>query len=295
MLHSILKRYHAFGWSTPEGEWGYIHDRQRVALHQALASGRVGVLQPVLDGMFRNDLSFGLASYPKDMDRDFALQVTWRIALWCQHTKDRSPARLDAPRACNPVVLPMEQYHVMIDTPRFDCYAERMADILPDGATVLEIGCGYGGVALQLRRMRSDVRIILCDLPETLYLAGYWLSHEQEVAWWDASTDAPITLLPSQALEESPPVDLVFSAHSLSGMGREAVARYMAWLGHSGARFFYHDDVFEPVVGPWLTAAFPEIPSRDIVPPGFTEQWRLCRPWGGLGDRFCEFFYERTA
>jgi len=164
---------------------------------------------------------------------------------------------------------------------------------------VLEIGGGYGGTALQVLRTEPTTRIVLCDLPETLYMAWYWLSRatDKTIAWWGEDPHADIVLLPSDELEScTEPVDLVFSAHSLSGMGTEPLARYMGWLEGSRAKYFYHDDVVERRTGVWLTDQFPEILASEFnVPPCYRVAWIERTPWSGLTDRFCEFFYERET
>jgi putative sugar O-methyltransferase len=230
--------------------------------------------------------------------------MVWKFALWAKNVSDRNLERLRVPWVGNPVVVFFEQeglpnVGVTLDSFRFDSYAHRIACALPDGGTVLEIGGGYGGVALQLLRTRPGFRVVLCDLPDTLYLAGWWLSNvaEARVAWWDDDPDADIVLLPCQELDAwAGPVDLVFTAHSLSGMDRASIAHYVAWVERSPARYFYHDDVLVPTSTIWMNERFPEVPVSEMpVPRGFRLVWRDRTPWTGLPDRFCEFFYEREG
>ncbi len=302
VLDQIIDRHRRYGWSEPVGEWGVIQASYRTEMRAALDARDTTALEGVLSEMFRGSLAYGLTSVPEDVENTLPMQVTWRLALWAKVTDDQNVERLRAPTVGSPLVIgatPLggaKPVPVMPDAMRFDCYARRIWNGMPIGGTVLEIGSGYGGVALQLLRRPGRMKVLLCDIPETLYLAHYWLAHStpRKIAWWDDDPDADVVLIPNFDLSccgAAP--DLVFSAHSLSGMDRETIDRYMVWLEQSGARYFYHDDAVEKVEGVWMTSMFPEI--LDIKPPDcYREVWREHTPWMGLGDRFCEVFYERT-
>ncbi len=299
-LATIPDRYARYGWSAPEGEWGVIQSIHRAALHEALDDG---YLDDVLADFFRTYLKTGLVSYDVDATAPLDQQTMWRLALWTKMTDDPDMRRLAAVPCGNPPVAsigtPDGPVLIMPDTTRFDIYAGRIIRGVGKGATVVEIGGGYGGTALQLLRRDPTARVILCDIPETLYLAGYWLasSGEVSVAWWDEHRDAQVQLLPAQDLDrfyERP--DLVFSSHTFSGLDPENIVRYLAWLETSGARAFYQDDVLARVKGPWLTEVFDETIIESMRPPSmFQELWREHTPWTGVGDRFCEVWWERVA
>ena len=246
---------------------------------------------------------FGLVSLPDDWRNSLFQLVTWRMAMWAKMTHSPVVDRMEAPAMGQPIALTVgtasgRMVYVMLDTPRFDHYAERIVEVVPHGGTVLEIGGGYGGTALQLLRHDPTLRVVMVDIPETLYLAAYFLSEAGvPVAWWDdapeARSHAGVVLLPAQELAQcAPRPDLVFSAHTLSGLDRATGAGYLAWLAASGARYFYHDDVTETVTGVWMTDTFPEVLASDLVPVGYREVWRERTPWMAIVDRFCEFFYE---
>jgi hypothetical protein len=301
MVESIFARYRRYGWTVAGGEWGTIQAGGRTELHRALASGAPARLCAVLDQMFRGELAFGLASIPENVAATFPSVMSWRLALWAKMTPSPDVVRLTAPAVGNPPVIFTEgpgtaAVPVAPDTPRFDIYAGRIQRALPNGGTVLEIGGGYGGTALQILRSSSTTRVVLCDIPETLYLAGYWLAHAtaHSVAWYDDDPTADVVLLPAHCRAEwTHPVDLVFSSHTLSGLEPVVIADYMAWLGTSGARYFYHDDVTRTVSGVWMTAQFAEtLASAMTPPPPFALAWEESTPWTGIGDRFSEFFYE---
>lgn len=307
VLAQILERYDRYGWSEPAGEWGVIQAEYRTEMRTALDAHDSEALECVLAGMFRGPMAYGLVSAPDDIEKTLPMELTWRLALWAKVTDSRDVERLRAPTVGRPLIIGVtpldgDPVPVMPDAMRFDCYARRIWNTItslacrhvPTDGVVLEIGSGYGGVALQLLRCPGSIQTLLCDIPETLYLAHYWLAHatDHKVAWWDDDPDASVVLIPDFDLERANVhPDLVFSAHSFSGMDRATIDGYMKWLEGSGARYFYHDDATEKVDGVWMTTEIPEI--LDIKPPArYREVWRESTPWTGLRDRFCEVFYE---
>lgn len=309
----IIERHRMYGWSEPGGEVGAVYDDYRTVFRSALGSGDGVFVEAVLANMMRLPLSTSLTSEPRSAPgrSDWEVQLERRgllaghLALWVMVSDDADVERLRCGNAGNPMLMAIERRSgervpVAVDSFRFDSYAQRIARVIPSFGTVLEIGPGYGGLAIQLLRILPSARIVLCDLPETLYLAGYILDHEPsiDVAWWDeGNPSANVILLPEKDLEAwTEPIDLVFSAHSLSNMGRVNTARYMDWLERSGPRYFYHDDATKVIGGAWMTDTYPELLASEMgVPSCYVEQWCERIPWTGLDDRFCEFFYERAS
>jgi hypothetical protein len=290
----IVERFRRYGWSTPEGEWGAINAETRSELHGILSAGDPRALASYLNKMFQTPLYYGLVSMSDSVD-DVLQQVLWRLALWTYFTPERNDEVLAAPKVGSPFVVDVNGVPIAIDTPRFDLYAQRIAALSP--GTVLELGGGYGGVALQASR-RCDAQWVLCDIPETLYLAWYWLSYaaDRHIAWWDEDPGADIVLLPQTELEASGcRPDVVFAAHTLSGLPAPEIARYMAWLDKSGARYFYHDDATEDSgPGVWMADRFKETLLADFHVPDSYELVRSDRiPWAGPCDRFQEALYAK--
>jgi hypothetical protein len=297
MVASMIERHRRYGWSTPVGEWGAIQREDRADFHGALDAGDADEIEAQLDDMLNGPLSFGLVTQSPNAQH-LAPFLMWRLALWTKASQSRHMERLRAPAVGRPVIAEISGIPMMSDTPRFDYYAERISRVHP--TTVMEIGCGYGGVALQLTRQAPDVRLVLVDIPETLYLAGWWLSHcGVDVTWWDEGVlSSSVRLVPAQDVTRNSwtgRVDLVCSFHTFSGLDRETIGTYLRWLTTSSARYFYHDDALTTETGVWLTAVYPEQLCADMAPRGFREVWRERQPWTGPDDRFCEVFYERVA
>ena len=308
---SIIERYKRYGWSTPPGEWGAIQSSARAPLREAIEDGEE-TLDRALAVMFQLPICNGLSTFdsrhgdwPNKVDL-FRDDVAMNLRTWMCST-DATLAdleRLLAPEAGSPFVCEVEGVRIMYDTARHDHYAQKIVKLLPDGGTVLEIGGGYGGMALQLLRSSDNIQVVLCDLPETLYLAWYWLTNatERSVAWYDDDPDADVVLLPAQELEAwTRTPDLVFAAHSLSEFTLPVVKHYVGWIHRVRPRYFYHDSAHSghmqaPAVAGSANSCdqWPEVMVADINPsPPYHEVYRAQGLWRGTGLRYWEFLYER--
>jgi len=291
----IIERYKRYGWSTPPGEWGHTQSQFRREYHAILERGAVDALDLMLANMFQTNACLGLVSITSTDVDAFLAAVTDSVQLWMQWTDGRNAdlPRLAAPNVGNPSVLNVLGTLVMVDTPRHDHYARQIVGLLPKGGTVLEIGGGYGGAALQILRSSGNIQVVICDIPETLYLAWYWLhSAGVNVAWYDEDPNADVLLLPAQELgawDRTP--DLVFAAHSLSEFTAPVTERYMEWIRKVKPRYFYHDNAL--VTG--HVCGFEEVLCADMVPgPPHREVYRAPTPWPNTTGRYWEFLYERS-
>lgn len=294
-VSDIRERYQRYGWSLPPGEWGHIQNGPRRELHTALDAGDTTALDEIFGSMFTHHVCVGLVSAGCDISREKL--TDWfraNIQLWSLYSDSTDLSILDAPDIGNPTLAYVDGSSVMPDTPRHDHYAQRILALKPK--TVLELGGGFGGLALQIMRRSDDTRVIICDLPETLYLAWYWLSRatDRTVGWYGEG-DADITLLPAQNIDTlEGKIDVVFSSHSLSEMDAATVARYIGFV-EARARYFYHDNAHKRLnaSGAYASEAFPEVLATSMVPKGFREVYRAPTSWAGSGERYWEFLYER--
>ena len=179
------------------------------------------------------------------------------------------------------------------DQPRHDYFALKIANLHP--RTVLEIGGGYGGLALQLSR-RMKIKYINIDLPETLYLINFFLSEiGLDVKWAiDHIPEADVVLVPADRKHLlKTQIVLVFNSNSLSEMGKQTVAEYCNFINTIWKpKHFLHQNS--------NVLLFPNSPrhievlARDFPIRGdYREIYRAIAPWQGAGGRYREFLYER--
>jgi len=299
----IIERFRRYGWSTPEGEWGALYSDHRGALRDALESGDVAALDDLLAGSFF-DMCGGLLSTQELVaDHIRGILETWAVStapLANLTSRPSSPvARGDAS------MLPIRWGNRVVNTldaPRHDHYAVQIMRYLPSGGTMMEVGCGIGGVARQLWARKAPVRVVLCDMPETLYLTWYYLSAitDLRVGWWDDDGPLDVVLLPDSCLHQwTGRPDLILAAHSLSEMPMDVARGYLSWADEHGVRYIYSDNAA------WVTpspegkvnscVSFPEVLLADLVPPGpYAERWRRQIPWDLPKTRYVEVFYERV-
>ena len=296
----ILSRYRRYGWSDPAGEWGLVQSEGRTNLRAAMEAGDVAVLAALLADDFFG-LCGGIGSNA-EVTPDVVERVleSWAVSVsrWADLA---TRGTVDVGDVLAPVLH--DCIVASLDTPRHDHYAVQIMRYLPDGGTLLEIGGGYGGVARQLYARGSAVRVVLCDLPETLYLAWYYLSETTglRIAWWDDDLSADLVLVPDFDLRAwGGRPDMVFAAHSLSEMPPDVARGYMTWANEQGARYIYSDNAAwttpsPPGGKPNLCERFPEVLMGDLVPPGpYAERWRRQVGWDLPETRYIEAFYERV-
>ena len=314
IARKIIER-HA-GWTEQTGEWGHIQDGARKRFREILDAGDVDALDELLGRFFQDSVCSGLVSFDyRDVgkpgwDEMFRSDMVRNIWLWELHTGGDDPSRLEHQQAGSPLLGDVGGVLVQFDTPRHDHYAARLSALLPHGGTVVEIGGGYGGTALQLLKMRPDVHYVIIDIPETLYLAWYWLDAAGvDVGWWDNAEirhykeDAlahDVTLLPAGDFSKCLAADVVFSAHALCEMLRVVADGYLRWIRESCPTHFYHDSAHDLGIA-WhpgyegsTAEAFPEIQSTELDPgEAYREVYRAPTLWPGTGGRYWEFLYER--
>jgi putative sugar O-methyltransferase len=100
---------------------------------------------------------------------------------------------------------------------------------------VLEIGAGYGSVAEQLLRRVAIERYVICDLPENLFLSGYYVPvHHpgRSTAFVGADGDPGGELafvVPPYLDGIEGSFDLIVNTYSFQEMNRASVMRYLAF------------------------------------------------------------------
>jgi hypothetical protein len=100
---------------------------------------------------------------------------------------------------------------------------------------ILEIGAGYGALALYVKRVLPDARYIIVDLPRSLVLSGCYLSlaqrsHVDVYSGAQPARGAFTLVVAGDALPPLPPIDLAINTLSFSEMPESAVDRYADFI-----------------------------------------------------------------
>jgi hypothetical protein len=127
-------------------------------------------------------------------------------------------------------------------------YACRAASLVPQNGTVLEIGGGFGMLALWLLAIRPDVTCVLTDLPVNMVLTHTYLTslYGDAVAglWEDGDRPGPgqrALVVPPWRLPELPlQVDLAVNTMSFQHMDERNLTFYGDALRRLGTRRLYH-------------------------------------------------------
>jgi hypothetical protein len=150
---------------------------------------------------------------------------------------------------------------------------------------ILEIGAGYGALALALTKIVPRCRYVICDLPESLLFSGLYLALadvEVRVSGPDdpiTTNAAGVTLLPNymfhRLLEPVIPLDLAINTLSMSEMSEHQVRCYSAAISRMIASrgTFFEQNQDSRHLG--------MLSSRGIIEPYFSRV-KTPQPWRQL-------------
>lgn len=285
-IHAKLKKV-----LMADGEWKWINENKKQKYIKALQQNNPDTLAAILANVFQEDASYGFYTYETD---SLKAGMCSDLAVWREFTQRNDISSLSMPDVGNPHGITVEGTLIAPFQPRHDYYAQKIESLSPK--TVLEIGGGYGGLALQLSR-RSNVKYIDCDLPETLYVAYYFLKKAGLNAKWAIDTwpNARIVLVPANRKKIIPKVNLVFNALSFSEMGRKTVDDYFRSINNVWKpRYIFHQNS--------NVLLFPDSPrhievlARDFpIDKKYREIYRAVSPWQGGSGRYREYLYDRDG
>jgi hypothetical protein len=197
-------------------------------------------------------------SIPPDYDAQMRAKHlgpdSW-VGCWIDHTR-RVPARLrfSPPQMLGEIGWAADGIVVNHDT---YFYQERVnllqaAGILDQKPRrILEIGGGYGALALAIRRVLPRCEYTICDLPEALLFSGLYLTLTESERvytggrkWWQKPG---VTLFPNYRFAQlTGPFDLVINTLSMSEMSEHQVRTYCEGIkrliGSDGAFFEQNTD-----------------------------------------------------
>jgi putative sugar O-methyltransferase len=234
--------------------WQQVRQRSLGPVTQALLTRDIDALRRMYRNFFRDPCSSGLLGAPygmskayfggkiKDVHRRFYLShVLYRFDYWMAQTGGRFVLRdLAGPGIGNPFGVLIEGTHISVGSEYAHYCAHRVDSLLvPENATVAEIGGGFGGMAYYLLRDRARVTYLDFDIPESIALTSYYLLkafpqltfllYGEEELTKEAIAQADVVLMPVFELATMPPgsVDVTFSSHAMSDISSGALVEYL--------------------------------------------------------------------
>jgi hypothetical protein len=266
------------------GEWVWIRAHHGRDFQRALQEADSHALLHILLRIFQHGASYGIVSPPQASNL-----TTWQSLVdlpVAELTLPLLPSMPDGAEAIDGVC-------VWPDSPRHHYLATRVAGLLPPGGRLVEIGGGYGGVYLFLRRMRPDICYVNIDLPETLAIFDFVVSLASgtSISWWPEEGD--ITLVQAEDRDALVTVgDVACNFRSLSEMGWSDIAAYMHLIDRLSVGSFFHENAVVRLSRPSVRDHREILASDFPLGPGWECTWSQESPWSGGEDRYAEFIYK---
>lgn len=266
-IRATQRESHSRAVYRPTSWWQSVRQASLAPAERALASGNIAALRAMYQNFFRDSCSGGLVGVPYKMTKDysgaaaedsylryFLSDALHRIDYWRELSSNRFELEdLAGPEIGNPFGVMIDGTLVRTGTEYQHYCAHRIcARLSSPGASVMEIGGGFGGMAYYLLRDRPATTYIDCDVPESIALASYYLllafpqlkfSLFGEAEQGMSQGPAPgVVLLPAFELSKIPAksVDLTFSSHTMSSLSRDAAMEYLKQIVRITRYAFLH-------------------------------------------------------
>lgn len=305
-LASILEKGRVlFGKS--DGEWKYLDEHKRGIYIASIRRPQAVSLPALFSNMFRNDATYGVVS-PSYAEVDQAAvkdQILLDLDTCYEftHLSEIGPLLFEKGLG-NPFGLLIDGKVLAPDSARHYYFAEKLVALAAGTTTkrIIEIGGGYGGLALMLRRLHHSAPYVIVDLFETCLLQYYFLKKAGlKVAFVLDPAEAPepdaIAIVPTDIsdafLSTLTDTGIVFNSRSFSEMSRGTVEHYFALIQNrlkpaciylENSNFLLFPDSVRHVEV--LASEFPIDPQKyGLV------QMNVSPFLGGSG-RYREFLYE---
>ena len=245
-----------------KGEWEGIIARSFSEFDAAIKNNNTDQIRMLLQDFARTKLSMGLSlvgSLPTNFQEKVQLLNSYNLTFDTWKTMTNSSLdQISVPFAAgNPIGIEHGPAAILVPSFRHNYYAEKISSLLADKPEplILEIGGGYGGVAMQLmKNTKNKCKIISVDLPELCAVSAYALMQacpEKNVLLYgetDFSTEAinkaDVIIIPPFAIEElrDNSVSLVFNAHSFTEMGYSTVKNYLYEIDRICSKYLLHEN-----------------------------------------------------
>ncbi len=299
-----------------DGEWEWIGENYRANLRSAVVEqGDFSTLFSELEGFPVSKLSYGMVTFSEDEgvrhSEELGLIPTgaWKDFFLLQRLirKGAYLGEAEWPELFRVNLPGAESNGILDDCFRHTYFASLLLELTRGASSteIVEIGGGYGGLALQVDRLKLKghrVRHLIVDLPESLLLS-YWFLRMQgqqvsvvlEEEDFERVTEAGVVLVPDYLYESVPwKADILFNSRSFSEMTRETSTKY---LRHA-EEFLAPASIVIEATGYDLfpdSSRHKERLADDLIRdlPSYILDDSNWSPWQGGGGRYFEYILRR--
>lgn len=237
----------------PTGWWQDIKTKHLEPVQKALLSADIPALRCMYRNFFHDPCGLGLVHRPPTYttsgmllqldEEDYRIvreDTLRRIQFWRAITQGRFPlAVLEGPPVGNPFGATIEGVFIAVASEYQHACADRIHSLTGPGATIVEIGGGYGHMAYYLLRDEPAIKYYDFDMPESLALAAYYLGcsfperslllYGEDPNLGNGIGKSDIILMPPWEMQElgARKAQLAFSSHVLSDLAPHAREAYL--------------------------------------------------------------------
>lgn len=242
-------------------EWVPVYKKNMSVLIKAIEESSTAELRGLFDNFFREKFSNGLVGLPINMQKIFkhasTINKNWYLidALYRYELLKKKVPNLDLRELSvgnygNPFGVFIDEVFLRVNADYQFYFAKRIKEMLGGASypVVLEIGGGFGGTALFLKRQIANAGMYInLDLPETLMLSSYYLMSNFPTARFNLygeeyDSDADFTLYPAFTIEDFPKItpQLALNSYSFGEMSSLAAQNYINRIAEMRVGLFYH-------------------------------------------------------
>jgi hypothetical protein len=237
---------------TVRGLWAEWLDLQYGTLRSLLREHDVAGLRSLLENLHREPLSVGVGGSIDDVSSTLSPAVrAYYRSLFRRYAgllQEVRPDWSDVETPCvgNPHGVVHNGRFVTLETLRYAHHATVLSEALGRRAvSILEIGGGLGGQALQFMQLGKVDRYAIVDLPEVGALVAYVLIAalgEDQVSLYGETEGRLVTIGPPWAVDALPDggFSLVFNAYSFSEMDSHTATYYLEQVPRLCRELFFH-------------------------------------------------------
>lgn len=249
--------------------WNPIYEKHMAEIRGAMQSGNASRVKELYGNYFRENLSTGLHglnfemvetymnddSPPSRDSLEIYLQVIKdNLNLLIRSLDNFEPRKLIKPIVGNPYGYYLDENFISVCSEYHFFYSEKIKQLLTSETKprVLELGGGFGGMAVFLSRDIANLTYVGIDLPENMALQAYTLMasfpYKKVLLYGEEKIETAnldeydIVLMPNFVIEAfaSDYFNLSYNSYSLAEMDAQTIHNYVYQISRVTKNYIYH-------------------------------------------------------